>query len=210
MYNETGSNYFKDLLKNDKISKKQVAVYFDEHMLERIDTLTGLFSSISDSKSFTRNMLIEEAVGKYIMESEKYLINEHGVSLDEIINNNYEKFDTVILSSTGKGFENVFMGEKESMCWYPCKIGDNRRIHLKHIAIYRGDPISAITHYADIREIKYDLEKDCKVCFFDGEPKKLPQKITLGSKKGVFFRGAKYTALRYLLNSATVDDIVFG
>ena len=210
MSNKTGADYFKDFLKNDTTSKKQVAVYFDELKLERIDTLTGLFSKISDSRSFTRNMLIESAVDKYIEESAEFLLDEHGIDLDVLIDDKYRKHDTLILSSKGRGFEETFLGENEDMCWYPCKISDNRSVHLKHIAIYRGAPISAITHYADILEFKYDLEKDCKVCYFNGEPKELPHKVILGSKNGVFFRGPKYTELKYLLNSATVDDIVFG
>jgi hypothetical protein len=210
MSNEIYSDYFKNLLQKDKASKKQVAVYLDDLKLDRIDTITGLFSSISNSKSFTRNMLIEEAIDKYIEESKRFLLDEHDLDLDALVNEKYRQYDTVILSSNGRGFEDTFLGEGEDMCWYPCKISDSRRIHLRNIAIYRGEPISAITHYAVIKEIKYCPEKKCKVCYFDGEPKALSNKIVLGSKEGVFFRGAKYTELSSLLNAITVDDIVFG
>ena len=81
---------------------------------------------------------------------------------------------------------------------------------LKYIAIYRGAPVSAITHYAKIKEITYSKEKKCNVCYFEGAPIKLPHDIVLGSKSGCFFRGAKYTSIESLLNATTADDIIFG
>ena len=211
MQNGMDSNYFKSLLKNNKASKKQVAVYLDDVKLERIDMITKVFSSISDSKSFARNMLIEEAIDKYIEESERFLRDEHGIDLDALIEEaRSETYDTVILSSTRKGFEETFMGEAEPMCWYPCRISEHRERNLKYIAIYRGQPTSAITHYAAIKEFKHSSEKDCKVCHFDGEPIELPNKITLGSKDSCFFIGAKYTKLENLLNADKADEIVFG
>ena len=51
-------NYFDILLKNSKAPKKQIAVYLDDTKIERIDMVTKQFSSISDSKSFSRNTLI--------------------------------------------------------------------------------------------------------------------------------------------------------
>ena len=43
-----------------------------------MDMIMKIFSSISDSKSFSRNTLIEEAINKFINESEKFLYEEHG------------------------------------------------------------------------------------------------------------------------------------
>lgn len=199
--------YFKGLLKNKQ--KKQVAAYFDELTLERIDMLIKVFSSISDSKSFSRNMLIEEAMNKYLEESEKYLKEEYDIDIGVLIEEaQLEKYDTVILSSNGKGFENTFLGETEEKCWYPCRISDDREGNLQYITIYRGQPESAITHYAKIKKFEYSPEKGCKVCFFDGEPIPLPNKITLGNKDSCFFIGAKYTKLESLLNVEKADDIL--
>ncbi len=209
MENNIDKGYFKGLLKNNKSLKKQVAVYFDDSILERLDMLIKVFSSISDSKSFSRNMLVEEAMHKYIEESEKYLKEEYGINLDALIEEaQYEKYDTVILSSNGRGFEDTFLGEAEEKCWYPCKVSDSREGNLKYIAIYRGQPESAITHYAKIKEFKYDSEKECKVCFFDGEPIPLPNRVTIGKKDSCFFIGAKYTKLESLLNAEKAEDII--
>lgn len=197
------NNYFDKFLKSNKSLKKQIAVYFDELILERLDSLIKIFSSISDSKSFSRNMLIEEAVSKYIEDAERYLKDEYNIDLNVFI---AESYDTVILSSKESGFEVTFLGEK---CWYPCKISESREKNLKYIAIYRGYPESAITHYAKIKEFRYSNQKGCKVCYFDGEPILLPNKITLGNKDGCFFIGAKYTKLQSLLSAKKADDISF-
>lgn len=203
--------YFDQLIKSKKQDKKQVALYLDEAKIEKIDLLIKLFSSLSDSKSFSRNMLIEEAIDKFIGESEEFLMSEHGINVEELLEENQaEKYDTVIFSSSGRGFEETFLGEEETACWYPCRVSENREKNLKYIAIYRGRPISAITHYAKIEKFEYNKEKGYKVCKFDGEAIELPNKIKLGSKDSCFFIGAKYTSLESLLNATTADDVVFG
>lgn len=206
-----GNNYFNNLLKNSKTAKKQVALYLDEAKVERLDMIIKVFSSISDSKSFSRNTLIEEAIDKFIDESEKFLYDEHGISIEELLEEERaEKYDTVIFSSSGRGFEETFLGEEEPACWYPCKVSDNRESNLKYIAIYRGRPISAITHYAKIKEFRYDPEKKYKICYFDGEAIELPNKIRLGNKDSCFFVGTKYTSLESLLNATQADEVNFG
>lgn len=210
MSKETDKNYFNKLLKNSKTSKKQIAVYLDDAKIERIDMIIKIFSSISDSKSFSRNTLIEEAIEKFLTESETYLREEYDIDVDALLEEERsEMFDTVVLSSTGRGFEETFLGENEQACWYPCKISEAREQKIKYIAVYRGQPISAITHYAKIREIKYDQKKDCKVCYFDGNPIELPHKVILGNKESCYFIGAKYTSLDGLLNATQADELTF-
>ena len=204
-------NYFNNLLKSSKATKKQVALYLDESKVERIDMITKIFSSLSDSKNFSRNSLIEEAIDKFLEESEKFLHDEHGINVDALLEEKKsEKYDTVIFSSSERGFEETFLGENEPTCWYPCKVSENREHNLKYIAIYRGRPVSAITHYAKIKEFKYDQEKNCKVCYFEGTPIELPNKIKLEGKDSCFFVGTKYTSLEYLLNATKADEISFG
>ena len=211
MTTEKSKNYFANLLKSSKTAKKQIAVYLDDTTVERIDMIIRLFSSISDTKSFSRNTLIEEAVGKFLAESEEYLSNELGVSVEEELEEaRAQKNDTVIFSAKGRGFEETFMGEIETPCWHPCRVSESRERNLKYIAIYRGAPISAITHYAKIKKFEFDPARNCKVCYFDGNPVELPNRIELGNKDGCFFVGAKYTSFDSLLNSEKADEIVFG
>lgn len=211
MPKESDVNYFNNLLRNSKASKKQIAVYLDDAKVERIDMVAKIFSSISDSKGFSRNTLIEAAIDKFLTDSEEYLLETQGIDIPALIEESRsQKFDTVILSSIGKGFEETFLGEREPSCWYPCRISDSREQHLKYIAIYRGQPVSAITHYAKIKEFKFNPVKNCKVCYFDGDPIELPHKITLGTKDACYFIGAKYTLLESLLNAAHADELSFG
>lgn len=208
---EKDSNYFNNLLKNSKASKKQIALYLEESTIEKIDLTMKLFSSLSDSKSFSRNTLIEEAIDKFLKESKEFLLEEHGINLDEMLEEvRAEKYDTVVFSASGRGFEETFLGEDEPACWYPCRISESRERNLKYIAIYRGAPVSAITHYAKIKEFAENEEKGCKVCYFDGPAIELPSKIKLGSKDSIFFRGAKYTSLQSLLNATKADEVTFG
>lgn len=211
MENEFTFNYFNNLLKNSRASKKQVAVYLDEAKIERIDMIIKIFSTISDSKSFSRNTLIEEAIDKFLFESERFLMDSQGIDVQaQIEEARAEKYDTVVFASKGRGFEETFLGEKEPACWYPCRISESREHNLKYIAIYRGAPVSAITHYAKIKEFKFDREKNCKVCCFDGTPIKLPNEIVLGNKESCFFLGTKYTSLESLLNATKADEVAFG
>ena len=209
MENKFTANYFDTLLKNSK--KKQIAVYLDDAKIERIDMITKIFSTISDSKSFSRNTLIEEAIDKFLFESEKFLYESQGIDVQEQIEEaRAQKYDTVIFSSRGSGFEETFLGKTETACWYPCRVSESREHNLKYVAIYRGAPISAITHYAKIKEFKFDQERNCKVCYFDGLPIKLPNEIVLGNKESCFFLGTKYTSLESLLNATKADQIIFG
>ncbi|MCL2718704.1 MAG: hypothetical protein FWE14_07965 [Lachnospiraceae bacterium] len=207
--NENNSNYFKGLL--DKAPKKQVAVYFDTKTLEEIDITVKQFSSIGTT-SFARNTLIEEAVLKYLSESKKFLYDEHGIDLDAMIDEERgKKYDTVILSCNDEqSFNDVFINSK---CWWPCRISDDRQQNLEFIALYRGgkDAPSAITHFAKIKEFKLEKinNEKGKVCYFSGEPKELSNKIFLGKKDGVFFRGAKYTMLNNLSEAKKADDVIF-
>jgi len=211
MKQESGADYFNNLLKSTKSAKRQVALYLDDAKIERIDTISRIFSSISDSKGFSRNTLIEEAIDKFLKDSEAYLRDTQGIDVDALIEDSrWEKFDTVILSANGRGFEETFLGEKEPSCWYPCRISDARQDRLKYIAVYRGQPISAITHYAKIEKFEFDPKRGCKVCYFDGSPIQLPHKITLGKKDSCYFIGAKYTSLESLLSAKTADELEFG
>ena len=102
-------DYFDNLLKNSKSSKKQIALYLDETRIEEIDLIIKICSSISDSKTFSRNLIIEEAIDKFINDSKTFLQEEHGIDVDELLNDaKAEKYNLVIFASNGIGFEETF------------------------------------------------------------------------------------------------------
>lgn len=204
------ASYFSNLLKTNKAAKKQIAVYLDDMAIERLDRVLEAFARISESRSFSRTSLIEEAVRKFLDESEKYLLEEHSIDVQaEIAQAHERQFDTVIFSSKKRGFEETFMGEAEPPCWYPCRVKEEREQELKYIAIYRGAPVSAITHYAKIKAFRWDPERKFKVCEFDGSPIELPNPIVLGNRPGCYFNGTKYTSLESMLKASRTDDMLF-
>jgi len=59
--------------------------------------------------------------------------------------------DTIIVPAQEEGFKNVFLGENR---WHAVKIGAAMKERLKFIAAYQVAPISAVTHIAEIQEIR--------------------------------------------------------
>jgi len=59
--------------------------------------------------------------------------------------------DTVLVPALREGFEEVFLGESR---WYAVRMSRGARERVKYIAAYQGAPISAVTHMAEIRDIR--------------------------------------------------------
>lgn len=59
--------------------------------------------------------------------------------------------DTIIVPARKDGFEKVFLGENQ---WYQIRIGAAMKDKIKFIAAYQSAPISAITHIAEVKEIR--------------------------------------------------------
>lgn len=61
------------------------------------------------------------------------------------------KSDTVVVPAKEEGFKETFLGENR---WYAVRIGAAMKERIKYIAAYQVAPISAVTHIAEIQEIK--------------------------------------------------------
>lgn len=59
--------------------------------------------------------------------------------------------DTIIVPAQEEGFNEVFLGQNQ---WYAVKIGAAMKERVKYIAAYQVAPISAVTHIAEIQEIR--------------------------------------------------------
>ncbi len=59
--------------------------------------------------------------------------------------------DTIVVPARDDGFEQVFLGEDQ---WYQIRVGAAMKERIKYIAAYRVAPISAVTHVAEVREIR--------------------------------------------------------
>lgn len=61
------------------------------------------------------------------------------------------KCDTIVVPAQPDGFKRVFIGENQ---WWAIRIGPAMKDRIKYIAAYQVKPISAVTHLAEVAEIK--------------------------------------------------------
>lgn len=86
------------------------------------------------------------------------------------------KCDTIVVPAQSDGFKKVFLGENQ---WYLIRIGAAMKERIKFIAAYQVAPVSAITHYAEVSEIKLYRDTGKYVVIFKKPAKKIgPIKLT--------------------------------
>lgn len=111
--------------------------------------------------------------------------------------------DTVVVPAQDEGFEQVFLGEDR---WYKVRIHGSMIPKLKHVAVYRTAPTSAITHVAPISSIEPWQDTDKKVINF-AEPAEKIGPIKLVHKGKVKApQGLRYTSYERLTNAKTLDE----
>jgi hypothetical protein len=111
--------------------------------------------------------------------------------------------DTIIVPALAEGFETVFIGQN---CWYAIRIGGGMLARIKYIAAYRSAPVSAITHYAPVRQIEpYGDEGKYKLIF--AEPAKAVGPIPFADAPSGMMQGPRYTSLTKLLRAKRVADL---
>lgn len=59
--------------------------------------------------------------------------------------------DTIIVPAQSDGFKKVFLGENQ---WYAIRIGPAMKDRIKYIGAYQVAPVSAVTHIAEVLEIR--------------------------------------------------------
>ena len=102
-----------------------------------------------------------------------------------------------------EGFHNVFLGEN---CWYAIRISGGKLNKIKYIAGYQTNPVSAITHYAEVESIepygdggKYKLN-------FSGPAKEI-EPIPFGNAPTGTMQGPRYTTIDRLLEAKQLMDL---
>jgi hypothetical protein len=61
------------------------------------------------------------------------------------------EIDTIVVPAQEDGFQETFIGED---CWYAIRIHASMIPKIKHIAVYRVAPTSAVTHVAEVKGIE--------------------------------------------------------
>jgi hypothetical protein len=196
----------KTMKAKDDNSKRLVTFNLDAALLDKIDKVAEGFSQVQKSKNFTRIALVEEALNAYVETAEKLLLEEEGIDINNLANDkNIDKyFDLAIFPARNEGFKEAFIKEK---AWYAVKMNSNRIPKIKFVACYRAAPISGITHYAKVKEIRQYKNTDKKIVIFDGSPIELPQTVALGDVSAASMRSPRYTTLEKLMNSNTIKEL---
>ena len=191
------------LKSKEESNRKAISINLDLEMLEKVDKVAKEFSKVGE-KNYSRNSIIEMAIQEYINEAEKVLmeLNDNQDSHEE--EDAIKEFNLAIFPGYNDGFEETFIGED---CWYPVRIKENKIPKIKYVAIYRAAPISGITHYAKVKEMKQYIDTNKKIIHFDGKAIELPHVIKIGDTKPTAMRSPRYTTLAKLKNAYAVADL---
>lgn len=113
--------------------------------------------------------------------------------------------DTVVVPAKREGFVKVFLGENQ---WRAIRISGGMRPRLKWIAAYQTQPISAITHVAEIDRIESYGDGGKFALIFKGPAKELTPPIPLGNAPSGMMQGPRYTTVAKLKAAKQVMDVL--
>jgi hypothetical protein len=109
--------------------------------------------------------------------------------------------DTVIVPAREDGFQKVFLGEHQ---WFAIRIGAAMKDRIKFIAAYQVNPISAVTHIAEVQEIRLYKDTGKYALNFKGPAQEIgPIKIRESKNSP---QGPVYVRKDDLLNAASLED----
>jgi hypothetical protein len=118
-------------------------------------------------------------------------------------NKNSDK-DTIVVPAREQGFKEVFIGENR---WYEVLINSNMINDIKYIAVYRKAPISAVTHFAKVRNIEPWEDSGKYVVNFEGSAKEIEHIKLVPQGKVRAPQSRRYTSFEKLQNSKNMDDL---
>jgi hypothetical protein len=111
--------------------------------------------------------------------------------------------DTVVVPAREQGFQEVFIGENQ---WRAIKISAAMKDRIKFIAAYRVAPIQAITHLANVKEIRPYKDTGKYQLIFDGAAQEIKH-VKLKEGKSPPF-GPFYVQRQNLLSANTIDEML--
>lgn len=143
-------------------------------------------------------------------EDEEIFGNENGS--EKVDNSNRQKrrarkanSDTIIVPAKEEGFKKEFI---ENNQWYAIRISAAMKERIKYIAAYQVSPISAVTHIAEIAEIKPYLDSGKYLVIFKGKASEIGPimtKVSTNCPQGpVYVRHADLIKAKYLEDALKV------
>ena len=109
--------------------------------------------------------------------------------------------DTIVVPAREEGFKDTFIDKD---CWYEIRISAAMKERIKYIAAYQISPISAVTHLAEIQEIKPYKNTGKYIVYFKGKAKKIKNIPVRDMNKAP--QGPVYVKKEVLLKSKYLDD----
>ncbi|TCL32194.1 hypothetical protein EV210_12314 [Anaerospora hongkongensis] len=185
--------------------KKNITFNINEELLERLDTVAAMFSA--NDGNTTRTDIIEDALTSYIETAEDFFEEQNLKEDQDITSYTNPDDDTAVFPAINDNFSSIFIADQE---WRYVRVAESRRNKIKYIALYRGAPISAITHYAEVIDVSDQIpEKDNKRVIKVKEPVPLPHSVELGNITVQSVRKLFYTKLNQLKAVATVEELLY-
>lgn len=155
----------------------------------------------ADTKGFLKEILqILPLVGLRAFEKPKVILpSEQPKSLQQNLT-----YDTLIVPAMTEGFEKVFIGEN---CWHAVRIAAGSIPKIKHIAVYRSAPVSAITHLAEVESIEpYGETGKYKINFKAAAVEISP--VRYEGASGNHIQSIRYTTKQKLLTAKIINDLL--
>ena len=158
-------------------------------------------SDRADIKEFLNEILsILPLVELKVFEPSKKISTSDSQALES--NKKHVK-DTIVVPAQEDGFKEVFIGENS---WYAIRIGGGKLREIKYIAAYQTNPISAVTHYAEVESIEpYGDGEKYKLNF--KAPAKEVGPILYGNAKQGSMQSPRYTTFSKLIKAKILDDL---
>jgi len=116
-----------------------------------------------------------------------------------------EDLDTIIVPARADGFEKVFLGQNQ---WYSIRMSSSMLDRVKYIAGYQVNPVSAITHYAEVDRIEKFEDSTKYILYFKNPAKKIGPIVLPKNNKGLAPQAPRYTSFKKLIKAKTMKDVL--
>jgi hypothetical protein len=160
---------------------------------------------IGELWSDKNNKIVSAPVNEYtsltsqrVEEKQRKYESKQGLSEDKSL------FDTIVVPAQEEGFKEVFLKENR---WYEIRISKSMIPHIKYIAAYQVAPISAITHWAEVKDIKLWPNSDKYVVNFTSQAKEIKHIKFVPKSKIKPPQAPRYAVLSKILNAKTLGDV---
>ena len=191
-----------NFLSKTKETKRQISAFFTPSTIEKLDNCIEQLKEKSNT-TVNRSLIIEFAVETFVNNCEiamkDFEINHKVIKPTEL------EYDTIVCPSNITGLTDFIKNNK----WQYVRLNEKKINKIKYIALYVGQPLSKITHYGKVKEIKVaeNLSSKKYIILLEDKPIELQNPIELGNTSPIATRSIKYTTLNKLKTAKEYKDL---